>query len=68
VSAAVFRVPAKGIALPACWSFLCSPRFHQGYGEFGGLKMFFFKNSREILFFMCVCVCVCMRKGLSEHT
>jgi len=41
---------------PACLLVLpCSPRLHQGYGEFGGLKMFFF-NSGENLFFMCVCV------------
>jgi len=50
VSAAVFWLPANGIP-PCLLVSPCSPRFHQGYGEFGGLKVFF-ENSGEI--FMCV--------------
>jgi len=41
----------------------CSPRFHQGYGEFGGLKMFFKKIQVRFLY-----VCMRRRNGLSEHT
>jgi hypothetical protein len=48
MSAAVFWVPAKGIAR-CCLCGPCSPHFHQGYGEFGALNVFFLKkNSGEI--------------------